>query len=266
MRLLKWTGLFLLALYLTGAALAQSPTQPQTPAGSRLDHILTRGILRVGLTGDYRPFSALDKPTGTYSGLDVDMAMALAAELGVKLEIVATKWSDLINDVNGDKFDVGMGGISVNLTRQKLALFSVPLMQTGKTPIVRCTDRGKYQTLATIDRPNVKVIVNPGGTNEKFDRANLTRAQIVLFPDNTKIFEEIIDKRADVMITDAVEARLQQKLHRELCALHPDKPFDFGELAYLLPRDFVWKAYVDQFVHLTQANGAYAKLTAKWLE
>ncbi len=260
MRLFKWTCAWLMALCLTSAAYAQSAT------GSRLDQILARGTLRVGLTGDYRPFSALDKTTGTYTGLDVDMANALASALGVKLEIVATKWGDLINDVNGDRFDVGMGGISVNLNRQKLALFSLPLMRTGKTPIARCTDRGKYQTLATIDRPNVKVIANPGGTNEAFDRANLSKAQIVIFPDNTKIFEEIIAKRADVMITDAVEARLQQKLHKELCAIHPDQPFDFGELAYLLPRDSVWKAYVDQFVHLAQASGAYPRLTAKWLE
>ena len=260
MRLFKRICLWLSAACLASAAYAQSP------AGSRLDQILSRGTLRVGLTGDYRPFSALDKTTASYTGLDVDMATALAAALGVKLEIVATKWADLINDVNADKFDVGMGGISVNLNRQKLALFSIPLMRTGKTPIARCTDRGKYQTLASIDRPNVKVIANPGGTNEAFDHANLSKAQIVMFPDNTRIFEEIIARRADVMITDAVEARLQQKLHKELCAIHPDQPFDFGELAYLLPRDFVWKAYVDQFVHLAQASGAYARLTAKWLE
>ena len=32
----------------------------------------------------------------------------------------------------------------------------------------------------TIDRPAVTVIVNPGGTNEKFDRANLRTARIMV--------------------------------------------------------------------------------------
>ncbi len=260
MRLLRSNFVFILAI-----CLAASAAFAQAPGGSRLDQILARGTLRVGLTGDYRPFSTLDKATGAYSGLDVDMATALATALGVKPEIVATRWSDLIGDLNGDKFDVGMGGISVNLTRQKSALFSIPLMRTGKTPIARCADRARYQTLAAIDRPSVRVIVNPGGTNEAFDRANLSKAQIVVFADNSKIFEELIAGRADLMITDAVESRLQQKLHKALCAIHPDKPFDFGELAYLLPRDLIWKAYVDQFVHLTQENGTYAKLTAKFL-
>ncbi len=62
----------LAALLVSGAVLAQS----------RLDEIATRGALRVGLTGDYRPFSQRDS-TGAYSGLDVDMATNLAEALGV---------------------------------------------------------------------------------------------------------------------------------------------------------------------------------------
>ena len=241
---------FLLAL-----ALLLLPTA--TWAQSRLDEIVARGTLRVALTGDYRPFSLLDKATGQYTGLDVDMANALAESLGVKLEIVPTTWSTLLADLKGDKFDVGMGGISVNLARQKTAFFSAPVLRVGKTPIARCADKARFQTLAQIDRPGVRVIVNPGGTNEKFDRANLKQATIVTFPDNTKIFEELVAKRADVMITDSVETKLQQKLHPELCAIHPDQPFDYGELAYLLPRDLPLQQYVNQWLHLAIENGTW---------
>jgi cyclohexadienyl dehydratase len=227
----------------------------QTP--SRLDEIVARGILKVGLTGDYRPFSVLDKATDKYSGLDVDMATNLAETLGVKLEIVPTTWASLVPDIAAGKFDIGMGGISVSLIRQKTVFFSIPVMRVGKTPIVRCADKSRYQTLAQIDRPNVRVIVNPGGTNEKFDRANLKLAQIILSPDNTKIFDELIAKKADVMITDSVETKLQQKLHPELCAVHPDQPFDYGELAYLLPRDVVLQQYVNQWLHLATENGTW---------
>ncbi len=234
-------------------------------AQSRLDDIVAHGTLKVGLTGDYRPFSLLDKATGQYSGLDVDMANNLAESLGVKLKIVPTTWSTLLGDLNEGKFDVGMGGISVNLARQKTAFFSHPVLRVGKTPIARCADRARFQTLAQIDRPGVKVIVNPGGTNEKFDRANLKQAQIVVFPDNTRIFDELVTKRADVMITDSVETRLQQKLHPELCALHPDQPFDYGELAYLLPRDIVLQQYVDQWLHLAMENGIWRRMLETYL-
>ena len=172
----------------------------------------------------------------------------------------------LLGDLAADKFDLAMGGISVNLERQKAAFFSIPVMRAGKAAIARCTDKDRFASLEAIDRPGVKVLANPGGTNERFDRATLKAAEIVVFPNNAAIFDELAAGRGDVMITDAVETRLQQKLHPELCAIHPDQPFDFGELAYLLPRDPVLKAYVDQWLHFSFATGEYAGLTRKWLE
>jgi len=251
-------GLFICAMILALAPLTGW-------AQSRLDDITARGTLRVGLTGDYKPFSSLDKATGQYSGVDVDMANNLAEALGVKLEIVATTWANLLPDLGAGKFDVGMGGISVTLPRQKSAFFSAPLMRVGKTPIARCADKDRFATLAQIDQPGVKVIVNPGGTNERFDRANLKQAEIVLFPDNTRIFDELVAGHANVMITDSVETRLQQKLHPELCAIHPDTPFDYGELAYLLPRDVVFQQFVNQWLHFAERTGAWQRMLDKWL-
>jgi cyclohexadienyl dehydratase len=248
--------LLLLALLLPLPALAQS---------SRLDDILARGTLRVGLTGDYRPFSA-KTPDGGMAGIDVDMAENLAQSLGVKLEIVPTTWPTLLADLREQKYDVGMGGITITLERLKTASFSIPVMRSGKTPIARCADRDRYATLADIDRPGVRVIVNPGGTNERFVHANLHAADIVPFPDNAHIFDELVAGHADLMITDGIETRLQQKLHPELCAIHPDAPFDHSELGYLLPRDTPWKAYVDQWLHQAQESGLWSRTTAKWLE
>ena len=245
-------------------ALGLSPLTASAQAPSKLDAILARGTLRVGLTGDYRPFS-LRTASGGFEGLDVDMANSLARSLGVTLEIVPTAWAKLLPDLGADKFDLAMGGVSVTLERQRSALFSEPVMRTGKAPIARCTDQARFGSLEDIDRPGVRVITNPGGTNERFDRARLKAAEIVVFADNARIFDELVAGHADVMLTDAVEARLQQKLHPELCAIHPDVPFDFSELAYLLPRDVVLKAYVDQWLHMATQSGEYAGLTAKWL-
>lgn len=234
-------------------------------AQSMLDTILARGTLRVGMTGDYRPFS-IKAADGSFQGLDVDMANSLAAGLGVKLEVVPTAWPTLMADLLAKKFDIGMGGITVTLDRAKTAMFSTPVMRTGKTPIARCADKDKFATLAEIDKPGVRVITNPGGTNERYDRANLHQADIVVFANNAAIFDELVSNHADVMLTDAVETRLQQKLHPELCAIHPDTPFDFSELAYLLPRDEILKAFVDAWLHIEAENGDQQRITAKWLQ
>ena len=234
-------------------------------AQSRLDEIVARGTLRVGLTGDYWPFSRLDKDTGVYSGIDADMAKSLADALGVKPRIVPTTWAALLPDITAGRFDIGMGGISITLPRQMAALFSQPVMRTGKAAIARCPERDRYVSLAAIDRPGVRVLVNPGGTNERFDRTNLRQAQIVPFPDNTRIFDALANGLGDVTITDAVEAKVQQRLHPALCAIHPDQPFDFGELGYLLPRDMVFKQFVDQWLHIAQENGSQARLMERYL-
>ena len=80
-------------------------------------------------------------------------------------------------DITAGKCDMAVGGISVTTERQKRAFFSAPYMVNGKTPIARCADVAKYQTVAEIDKPAVRVIFNPGGSNERFARANFKQAQ-----------------------------------------------------------------------------------------
>jgi cyclohexadienyl dehydratase len=233
---------------------------------SRLDRIIASGTLRVGTTGDYKPFTFRDS-AGKLAGLDIDMAESLGKALGVKVELVPTTWSNLLPDLVADKYDVGMGGISVTLDRAKKAYFSTAMMQEGKTPITKCENVAKFNTLADIDKPGVKVIVNPGGTNERFARANVKAAEIVVFPDNTKVFDEIAAGHADLMMTDSSETRYQQKAHPGvLCAVHPDKPFDFAEKAYLLPRDQPLKEFVDAWWHIQVATGGYNAALKQWID
>jgi cyclohexadienyl dehydratase len=245
-----------LAMLGSGAALAQE---------SRLDAIQKAGALRVCTPGDYKPFS-LAKTDTSFEGLDVDIAQAMAKSLGVEAKFVKTSWPKLMDDFV-EKCDLAVGGISVTLDRQKRAFFSEPYMVNGKAPITRCENVGKFQTIADIDKPGVTVIENPGGSNERFARANFKQAKIVIFDDNTKIFDEILNRRADVMISESVEAVVQQRLRPGLCAVNPTKPLQYGEMAYLLPRgDIVLKAWVDQWMHLAKANGEYDRIVEAWLK
>jgi cyclohexadienyl dehydratase len=252
------SGLFAYALL----ASLVGPTYAETT--SRLDAIAEAGALRVGLTEDYRPFSFADA-SGKAEGIDVDMATSLAQSLGVRLEIVKTSWSALRSDLEANRFDIAMGGITITLDRQKTGLFSNPVFSSGKTPITHCGDEPKYETIATIDQPGVRVIVNPGGTNERFDRAHLAKATIIHWSDNATIFSALVEGKADLMITDAVETRVQAKLHPGvLCPVHPNAPFDHSELAYWMPRDPIFAAYVNQWLNLLDLSGEHQAILAHW--
>lgn len=237
--------------------------QPARAAG--LDDIVKAGVLRVCTPGDYKPF-AFQKPDGTFEGIDVDLMQSLATSLGVKVEWVKTSWSNLMADFTGGKCDIAVGGISVTLDRQKRVAFSTAYMVNGKTPLVRCADVAKYQTVADIDKPGVKVIANPGGSNERFAKANFKNATVTIHTDNITIFDEVLKGNADVFVTESAETIIQQRQKPGLCGVNPDKPLQYGEMAYMLPRgDVVTKDYIDQWLHLTKATGEYQRIVARWL-
>jgi cyclohexadienyl dehydratase len=249
------------------AALSLVAVSAHAEQASRLDEIVKRGTLRVGMTGDYLPFTYFDKANSKFRGFDVDMAEALGKALGVKVEYVQTAWPQLTRDFEADDFDIAMGGISITLDRQKKGMFSSPILREGKTPIARCADKDKYQTIADIDKSGTRIIVNPGGTNERFARANIRHAEIKTYNDNVTIFDEIARGNADLMLTDSSETQYQQKLHPGvLCAVHPEKPFDFAEKAYWLQRDPAFKAFVDQWLHIAVEDGSFRKIYANWFE
>ncbi|AIY44100.1 Cyclohexadienyl dehydratase [Collimonas arenae] len=252
---------FILVLALgTQAVPAAAQTSP-----SRLDEVIKSGNLRVCMTGDYKPFSFL-KADNSFEGIDVDLARSLAKALGSEARFIKTSWSNLTSDFL-EKCDIAMGGVSVTLERQKKVSFSVPHMVDGKSAIARCSDVQKFQSLAAIDQPGTRAIVNPGGTNERFARANYKQAQLILHPDNVTIFDQIVQGKADVMVTDASETMWQAKLHPQLCAIHPDQPLEFSEKAFMLPRgDVPFKQFVDTWMHQLKATGEYDRLVNQWLK
>ena len=190
-----------------------------------LDKVLKTKILRVGTTGDYPPFTYLNSKS-TYEGIDIDLAYDLATTLDAEVQFVPTTWARLLEDLQNDKFDIAMGGISKKMARQQVGLFSISYHIGGKTPIAKCEDVTKYNSLEKIDQSGVRVIVNFGGTNQDFVENTIRNASVKIHDNNTTIFQQLIDDEADVMITDAAEVLFQSKKNPELCATMPDKLFD----------------------------------------
>jgi cyclohexadienyl dehydratase len=244
------------------AAMAACSLSAQAADGA-LQAIKQAGVLRIGTTGDYKPFS-YKGADGALVGADIEMGKDLAASLGVRAEFVATSWKTLMEDFKAEKFDIAVGGVSVNAERAAVGDFSVPQVTDGKRPIARCADKDKFVTLDAIDQPTTRVIVNPGGTNEGFARKSITKAPIEVWPDNRTIFDQIAANKADLMITDGIEVDLQAKLSGGvLCAVPVAAPFTRFEKAYWLRKDPALKQAVDQWMTAALGSGLWkAKLDA----
>ena len=235
---------------------------PLPTAARPLAAIKADGTRRVGMTGDYPPYS-LRGSDGQFSGADVTMAAELARSIGVVLVIVPTAWKTLQADLAADRFDIAMGGVSVTPDRAAAGDFSVPVLHDGKRPIVRCTDKDRYTSVGAIDEPNVRVVVNPGGTNERFAKANLAHAALSEHPDNRTIFDEIAAGHADVMVTDGAEVDYQARLHPGiLCPATVADSFDHFDKAYWMTRDLALKQTVDAWLKASLEAGQYEKALA----
>ena len=203
---------------------------------SRLEDIVASGKLRVGTTADFLPFSYRRGDSDNMHGVDIAFARTLADAMGVDVTFVETSWPTLTDDLLAGHFDVGMSGITITPARQEMAFFSRPTMASGKVAIARDADAYRFRTLAGINQAGVRVIVNPGGTNESFAREHFPRANILLNEENLTVFEKIVAGTADVMVTDAVEASVQELIHPTLEVTNPDAPFNRFEFGILLPK------------------------------
>lgn len=233
--------------------------------GQALDDIQSRGTLRVGTTGDYQPMSYLDPATGRYEGFDAELAEDLAAALGVGIEYVETSWPTLMDDTLDGKFDLAICGVTVTDERKKQALMSDGYIVNGKTILCRTEDADKYTSLEAINRPEVRVMVNPGGLNEKFARENLPQATLIIHDVNQEIPSLIASGEADVMITEIMEAGYYVGQDARLAAPLIYEPFTNAEIGVLMPKgseDLL--EYVNAFLEEEKASGRIDELADKY--
>jgi cyclohexadienyl dehydratase len=117
-----------------------------------------------------------------------------------------------------------------------------------------------------MDRPDVTVLVNPGGTNQQFVNATIKNAKVVVVQDNLAIPTMLAEGKGDIMFTDGVEARLKAARDHRLYAVDPDHPFTHSEHVYFLPKGSTeLLALVNTWIDQMKANGTYAKLFAKYV-
>ena len=235
-----------------------------------LEDISARGTIRIGTTGDYIPMSYLNPATGEYEGIDAELSKIIAASLGVKIEYVPTTWPTLSADCLADKFDIALCGISRNFARAKTMAMSDAYGEGlfGKTILCRKADAKKFKSVADLNKPTVRIMINPGGTNEKFARANLPNAKLIVHEENADIPLQIAEGNADIMITETVEAVSWVKREPRLAAPLVDKPFEGTKhsCGILLQKgDQEFLNYLNFVLAELRMNGTLENLEIKYL-
>ena len=125
----------------------------------------------------------------------------------------------------------------------------------------RYPDEGKYADLDSLNRNDVRVMVNPGGTNEQFARENLTKAALTIHDVNQQIPALIAEGKADIMITENLEAAYYASHDERLAAPLIHKPFTHGEIGILMPKgseDLL--EYVNEFLLKEKKTGRIDEL------
>ena len=227
--------LTILSVLVIGASLISCGTQKRMSGTPVIDRIQERGTLLVGTTGDYRPLSYKEPETGEYWGFGIDVAGEIAKEIGVSISYVPTSWPTLSADVlNPELFDFAIGGITITNARLETMDMSEGYLCNGKTILCRKEDAGKYKSIEDLDKPEVRVMVNPGGLNEKFARANLPSCTLIVFEKNEEIPSKVAEGEADVMITEITEAPWYVQNDSRLAAPLLESPFTRGQIGVLM--------------------------------
>lgn len=82
----------------------------------------TQETLTMATNAEFPPYEY--KEGDNVVGIDADVAQAIADKLGMKLEIVDTKFDAIIPGVQSGKYDMGMAGMTVTPEREQSVSFS----------------------------------------------------------------------------------------------------------------------------------------------
>ena len=262
-----WVLVAILTLCSQAVLSACSDSDKPVRQPDKVTEIVERGKVLIGTTGDYRPLSFCEPETGEYWGFGIEIAQEIAKQLGVKVEFVKTSWPTLTADVLAEpqKFDFAIGGITITDTRRETMLMSDGYLANGKTILCRASESERYQSLADIDKPEVRVMVNPGGLNEKFAHENLTHATIIVHQKNEEIPTLIAEGVADVMITEITEAPYYVRTDTRLAAPLLNEPFTHGEIGVLMQKgqeDLL--DFVNGVIRRMKSNGSLHRLHEKY--
>lgn len=170
--------LLLGALLFLVTAAARAETEPLTEQS---------GVLRVGTSGDYPPFSRGGE------GFDVAVARELAETLGLEIVWVPFRWPTLTSQIESGDFDLAMGGITWRAERAAVGRMSRALAQGGPCLVGSADPKS--------------IAVNRGGILERWARSRFDDRRVTTTDDNLELPELLADGDVEAFVTDSFEVQ-----------------------------------------------------------
>ena len=230
---------------------------------SALARIQQSGVWRVGMDPSFPPFENVDG-TGQMQGLDVDLARAIAAHWGVKVELVSMGFDQLLDAVAAKRIDSAISGMTVVDYRTKDVSFSSPYIEAG---LVLAVPHGSA-VHGTADLAGRRVAVEWGseGDGEARTLQKLLAdapPQLVLRESSDEALAAVAAGDADAAIVDAITLALYR--NADLVAV--GAPLQSDPYVVVVPaRSPQLLQAVNDALSALAADGTLATLKARWLE
>lgn len=240
--------------------LAASLSTPSA-AADLLHDIQARGAIKVGLEGTYPPFNYQDE-NGKLTGFEVELAAALAKELGVDAGFQSTKWDGLLAALESKRLDVVINQVTISEERKKKYDFSTPYTVSGIQALTRKADADSIKSAA--DLAGKKVGVGLGTNYEQWLKGNVPQADIRTYDDDPTKVQDLNAGRIDVILVDRLAAfEMVEKTGGRLAVA--GDPFSRQEAGIALRKgNPELLAAIDQAIAKLKTDGTLQRLSNKW--
>lgn len=233
-------------------------------ADAVLAGIRSRGVLRVGLIGDGIPY-AFRNDHGQLVGLDVEMALTLATDLGVTPQFVRFGQGDLDAQVAARTIDIVMTG--ARLTPERAAAFATSDVYLDETLALVTLDhrRNEFESWAQIRaRGTIRLGVQNLPYYIERARAQLPDATLSVIPETAGLLDPSMD--VDAFVLPAERGSVLTMLQPRYSVVIPDGARVLMPLAYpLAGSDPSWIRYVNTWIALKKKSGFVDLLYQHWI-
>ena len=222
----------------------------------------SRGALRVGTESSYAPFEFTQE--GKLVGFDIDLAEAVAAELGYDIEWVQMPFDGLIPAMLTSQVDMAVASFTVTAERAKRVNFSDPYYRSGITFVVRADDAQKYA--AGADALKGQQLCAQLGSVSAMKAETLSPGKVTTFNDAYAGYLELKQGGCAAMVNDRPVNQYFIKTSKGAEGLvELTQVLDAEDMAMVIPKgNDELLAEVNKALAALKANGKYDELYTKW--
>ncbi|HTF17156.1 MAG TPA: transporter substrate-binding domain-containing protein [Chryseolinea sp.] len=229
-----------------------------------LSTILKKGEIRIGTTGTQPPFSMKSK-SGELIGYEVDLAKALAKNMGVKLKLVEMPFSDLLGALKAGKIDAVMSGMTMTPERNLEVLFAGPYLLSGKSILTKSKLIGEISEAAT--EKKYRIVSLKGSTSVEFVRNYMPKHELILVDKYNDGVEMVLNDKADALVADKPICVITLMKNQGKDLVMSDKPLTIEPIGMALPSDDPqFLNLVENYISSLELSGTLPLLEKTWFQ